>query len=154
MPRIETRITSVQIVPGFLARLTIPNPPGWEFSHLQQSPNTQEHPDARIKNTFHVPAAQHSQCSQQSPDFCQIGHSTEDAGFSLDVPFSPGLYPADAPGNPSRSTGRSKVNTPLMPEIEESSTIYSGLHTDTVAPNRSVPPFTSHVSLLSKVLLL
>ena len=32
MTRIETRVTSVQVVRGFPACLAIPNPPGWDYS--------------------------------------------------------------------------------------------------------------------------
>jgi hypothetical protein len=37
MPRIETRVTSVQIIPGFPACLAIPDPPGWDLLSPQQS---------------------------------------------------------------------------------------------------------------------
>jgi len=48
MLRIETRVTSVQVVPDFPAFLTIPNPPGWDSLPLSYSTirgSSGAHPD-------------------------------------------------------------------------------------------------------------
>ena len=37
MARVETRVTSVQVVAGFPASVAIPNPPGWDPLPLQRS---------------------------------------------------------------------------------------------------------------------
>lgn len=123
MPRVETRVTSVQVVPGFPACFAIPNPPGWDPLSLGYGSS-----DA----SAHTP-----NCQSQARD---VGEDIDDLWFSStpDIFWPSDLSPprphtANVETLPALGTG--EVGTPV-----DSASI------ETTSYQQSVAPFSLHVS--------
>jgi len=101
MSRVETRVTSVQVVPGFPACFAILNPPGWDpISPLQSSSAECSSPDA---------SAHLSSC-QQARDI----EGRDDVWFSSTP--NP-VWPPDFPLPPPRVTDVETLPEPRAHEI-------------------------------------
>lgn len=118
MPRIETRITSVQIVPGFPARLTILDPPGWDVPPPQPSPNIRGYPDARIEHTSYALAVRHPRHYSQSTSPRQIEYFKGDVHSGSDGHPSPAVSPAHTLTIALQPTRGTEVETPKIGETE------------------------------------
>lgn len=122
MARIETRIASVQIIPGFPACLTILNPPGWNLPPPQSPSSTHEYPDTGEE---YFEGRVHS---------------------SSDDSVSPAVGPAHALGIPVWPTRKTEAETPLVSKAGETGTLDGEPRVD-MSSDRFTPPFgTSCVS--------
>jgi len=123
MPRVETRVTSVQVVPGFPACFAIPNPPGWDpLSTGYCSPNASA-------NTL--------SCQSQARD---VGEDTDDSWFSS----TPDLF-----WPPDLSLPRSR--TPHIEALSVSGVGEMGAPVDATSAETTpyqqfMVPFSLHVS--------
>lgn len=136
MSRIETRITSVQIVPGFPARFTILDPPGWD-TPFQPSPSTRKYPEAGGERTCYG----FSCLAPISPP--PSSRQTEDSGGDIcsspDTRLPPMIgrsHALDTPLQPMRGMG-----VELSPTSKTEETRMLDL--DDVSSERSLPPNSS-----------
>lgn len=150
MSRIETRIASVQIVPGFPACLTILNPPGWDAPPTRPSPSTHRYPSAGGE---YIPVVRRLSSPQKIED------SEEDVSSNSGIHFSPEVYSAHTPSTlPTRETEveappvsefeaslMSGFEAPLVSRFEETSMPGGESCIDDTTSNQPALPFTSHV---------
>ena len=104
MPRVETRVTSVQVVPGFPACFAIPNPPGWDPRSLEYGSSD---------TNAHTPS-----CQSQRRD---VGEEIDDLWFSStpdtfwpSLPHGADVKTLPASGNGEMGTSVDSINMETM----------------------------------------
>jgi hypothetical protein len=143
MSRIETRITSVQIVPGFPARLTILDPPGWDGPPPQPSSGMRRCPDTWSEHTRYVPSCITLTVFSRPPSPQQIEDFGGNVCSSSDVDLPPAVGPTHTPGTPPQPTREIEAETPPTPKTEETRVLDGGPHMDNVSSEQSTSPFST-----------
>ena len=141
MSRIETRITSVQIVPGFPACLIILDPPGWDAP--PKPPSMDRYLDSGSEHTWYSPAVSHSQYSYdpRAPSKLKIQRA-----FAAAQTYIHRQRPVSFTAPASRFSLRAKSKSGLLQCPRQGNPEWTtvGLIWMTYPPNNIRPPLVPH----------